>query len=329
MSTIGERAISFFIGNVVAWQGIRQIDENNYILVGTINDKTESKNQNGYLYIGNIDGSSISRYILRYPNAVSTSLYGPNYLDNGIYQLCGSYKMNDGKINGFYFMGTLNDFNNKNSFTQINTGRNVTFCHSILDNWVVGNTAFSSSNNENNEDKINIKKNKKNAFIYNIKKKEIYYFKFPGSKLTTVYCICKNKNHYTLCGGYTNTKLPIDLEIKDPIGIAYIVDFCPKSKNKFFNWRSFSYPLPNTITHFQGISNIGNDKFTVCANIKKNDGTFVGSWAKINDDKIDKWITVKFPNIDGKVSCNSVSGKKLVGVNLNLNESIAFQSLII
>src|SRR6202043_2060035 len=88
---------------VSAWQGIRNSDTSGqYLMSGT-------SNANGLLFDGTIAGVGTS-YPLKYPNAASTTLYGPENRGGGTVRLVESYKNPDAstaavKVNGFLFEG--------------------------------------------------------------------------------------------------------------------------------------------------------------------------------------------------------------------------------
>src|SRR5207244_3481600 len=92
---------------VSAWQGLRGSDTpGQYLIAGTSGD-------NGLLFEGTMAGLGTS-YLVNYPGAATTSVYGPDNLGNGVVRLVGSYKNPDAAmdpvtVHGFVFEGTVAD----------------------------------------------------------------------------------------------------------------------------------------------------------------------------------------------------------------------------
>ena len=77
-------------GGISAWQGIRSLGSNIYLICGTTNPTPNTGK--GLIYIGDINCQNGETYYINVPNSLGTSLYGPNYdKDNGIYSFVGSY----------------------------------------------------------------------------------------------------------------------------------------------------------------------------------------------------------------------------------------------
>jgi hypothetical protein len=76
---------------ISGWQGIRNADTpGQYLITGT-------SNATGILYVGSISGQGTS-YAVNDPLASSTSVYGPNNLGGGQFQLVGSYRTTSSSI---------------------------------------------------------------------------------------------------------------------------------------------------------------------------------------------------------------------------------------
>src|SRR5690606_12394376 len=60
-----------------AWHGIRESDDaNEYLIVGASED-------DGLLYVGAIDGSAGTSYVIEYPDSSTTSAYGVDNVGDG------------------------------------------------------------------------------------------------------------------------------------------------------------------------------------------------------------------------------------------------------
>ncbi len=98
---------------VSAWQGIRNSDTSGqYLITGT-------SGANGLLYEGPISGAGGTSYSVNYPNATSTSVYGPDDLGRNSVALVGSYRKGDGTVHGFLFEGTTADLSQSGNYRTI------------------------------------------------------------------------------------------------------------------------------------------------------------------------------------------------------------------
>ena len=330
---MAKNTINYYsVSDILFWQGIRYLSDNFYITCGTYS------NQTGVLNIGSIEQYNPSNnYTVIYPESVTTSVYGPNYVGNGIYSLVGSYKKNnDGNVYGFYFYGLTSDLSNPNNYKTLFTGGNYTYLHSTMENLLVGNY-----DNILKYGTFNLPLGPISAFLFIInigKKIEIVY---PGSISNTVYGVWYNGNNsYTLCGGYSNYAISItDVYSKNglprPIDNAYLVNYNAIT-NTFINWTSINYPNSNNLlTHFEGISSSSPNKYELAADTINSDKTNnIASYINVSTDLVgnfivDKWTDIKYPLPGTITSANSVSNNILVGANFNNNgSSIAFQSII-
>lgn len=316
----------YSVDNII-WQGIRQIEKNKYMIVGT-------SQKDGILNIGPIRYDSSKTKIINFPNASSTSVYGPQYIKDEFIQLVGSYKINNiNAVFGFIYTGNLCDINESKYYNTVVTGGKFTYVHSVYNFLAVGNYDGPLSENDHHESKLG----PINAFIYNIKDKSFEKVEYPNSASNTVYGIWYNGNgKYTLTGGYSNDKKDIkDVykheKCKKPIGNGYIVDYDIKNKN-FSNWTSISYDN-NSITHFEGIS--GNRKtpnlYQLAANTLNKDGELVAFWVLVKRTKNGKfrtlkWVKIKYPDSDGLTSSNSVAGNIVVGTVIG--DKVGYQAVI-
>lgn len=329
-------------GGVSAWQGIRYLGSDVYLMCGTTNPNPNAGY--GLIYIGNINCTDGDYYYLNVPKniGIATSLYGPNYDKNtGIYTFVGSYTNYNYEIKGFVYNGTLNkdDLENPNNFfyPNINLSYEITFLHSNANGLMVGNSGNIGNTFENNLETI--------SYIYDINnlsdiKKEI---KFPGSKTTTTYGIWYNgDNSYTLVGGYSQNDVPINSIYKpngiiDPIGSAFVVDYdC--ATNTFSNWTSINYK-DNTnsfITHFEGIYGNENGTYSINADVLNLSLSYIpqGYFLTIsrNEKKefvynFDNWIKLSYDD-NGITSSNSVANNKVIGLYVG-QENVCYQCEIV
>src|SRR5262249_32818130 len=120
------------------WQGIRGADTaGQYLITGTSNDS-------GLLFDGTIAGVGQS-YLVQYPGALTTSVYGPDNLDNGVVRLVGNYKNSDYATapvysNGFVFEGTPAQLSASSKYRTIDyPGAKFNYVHSTMGGLAVGN----------------------------------------------------------------------------------------------------------------------------------------------------------------------------------------------
>lgn len=318
-------------GGISAWQGIRIIDKDVFLICGTTNPTPQTGN--GIIYSGNLSFTNGSIFYLNVPNSKYTSIYGPNYnFETGIFNFVGSFTDQNNYTKGFLYTGKLNNveiLNNKNYlYPSVNKKYEIVFVHSIINDFMVGNAG--------NNDSFDVF-----SFLYNINDlKKPIEIKFPNSKTTTTYGICYNtyNNTYTLVGGYSQKKIQINKIYQEniilPIGNAFIVNYNPTT-NTFENWTTIQLPLTNDIvSHIQGISNYFNidGKYSICIDaISKSKN--IGYYATITRDKslgfiVNKFNKVKYGN-DGISTINSVANNNIVGLNISLKNNQAFQASIL
>lgn len=328
-------------GGVSAWQGIRYIAEDIYILCGTTNPNPNAGN--GLLFLGNISCTNGDIYYLNVPKervgGYYTSVYGPNYdFTTGDFTFVGSFTLDEGnKLFGFCYKGKLNEIElmrkENFSFPKINKSYDINFLHSNMNGLIVGN---SGKNNENTLETISYIINQKNMEI-------IEYIQFPNAGTTTSYGIWYNgEESYTIVGGYSKEKVEIEKIYKDgmplPLGSGFIVDYNAKNK-QFKNWTSINYCNKNNlITHFEGISGLScKNCYSLNADVvnkEKNitQGYYLTIFRNVKKGKFEvkKWTEIKYPSKEiGITSSNSVSNNKVVGVLISPNGNVSYQSSII
>ncbi len=164
-------------------------------------------------------------------------------------------------------------------------------------------------------------------YIYNIATRQfLTNIVYPGSVSDTAYGIWwTGGNIYTIAGGYSNVSTNNMADQTQPIGQGYVVDY-NATTNTFTNWTSYSYPAgssgSNFLTHFEGISEVKNDVYTLNA-----DSVQSGSSGNTNNASfvtIDRepngtfgpatWVNLSYPRRSAGLSSNSVYGNKVVGI---------------
>ena len=322
-------------GGVSAWQGIRYLGSDTYLISGTTNP--DPNTGIGLIYIGNINCENGVYFYQNVPNSISTSVYGPNYDSNtGIYTFVGSYLDYNLNTNGYVYTGNLNkdSLSNVNNYfyPSVNLNFNTTFLHSNSNGLIIGN-----SGNKNSDTTI--------SYIYDIEnlneiKKEI---KFPNSKTTTTYGIWFNKEFsYTLVGGYSMENVNIDKiylpnGLINPIGNAFIVDYNSKT-NTFSNWTPIIYDDSGVVleNHFQGIYGNEDGTYSINAdvlNLSENilpQGYYLTVGRNVRNEfeyNTNNWIKLKYDNF-GITSSNSVANNKIVGLFIG-SSNVSYQAEII
>ncbi len=245
---------------VTAWQGLRGGDTaGQYIMSGT-------SGANGLLFEGTLAGAGTG-YLVDYPGAQTTSVYGPNDQGGGNLQLVGSYKNSNFAVapvtvNGFLFQGTTADLSNAADYTTIDyPGATYNYVHSTMGGLAVGNNDSAA---EHGEDSVPLGPG--NAYVYNIATQAFTSITYPGSLSNTAYGIWYNGGtSYTIVGGYSPDVVNNFTDQDQPIGQGYIVDY-DSSTGVFSNWTSLSYPNgSNYLTHLEGISSTANGTYTLNA----------------------------------------------------------------
>ena len=319
-------------GGISAWQGIRSLGSDIYLMCGTT-DPTANTGS-GLIYIGEINCQNGEAYYLYVPDSLATSLYGPNYdNDSGIYTFIGSFLDYNQNTNGFIYQGTLDSLTNQSNFKypEINQYFGITYLHSYSNGLLVGNSGNSNKANETV------------SYIYDINDlgKIKTLVKYPDSLTTTTYGIWYNgNNNYTIVGGYSMYEISIDKIYTNkgilPIGKAFIADYNSET-NTFFNWTSISFG-DNLVTHFEGISRSSNGTYSISADVLDLQVSTlpVGYFLRIDRNLNNSFLynlsnAVKLVYDEtGFASSNSVADNKIVGLYIgNDNTKISFQAEIV
>ncbi len=317
---------------VSAWQGSRAITEDVYLLCGTTNPTPQTGQ--GIIYSGNISFTQGQIYYQNVPNAVYTSVYGPNYDPNtGIYNFVGSYVDQTTFTRGYIYTGRLNNteltIQTNYSYPSVNNLYNIVFVHSISNGYAVGNAG-----NDGSTDTF--------AFVYKISDlKNPIEIKYPGSATTTVYGIWYNtyNGKYTMVGGYSpNRQIPINQiyfnGLPQPIGKPFIVDYDPV-QGIFENWTTISLPLNvDALAHIEGISGLfGIDGLYTLAIDTINNSANFGYYSVISRDNTFGFVVNKFTEVrygkDGISTINSVADNNIVGLYINPSGNESFQAKIL
>jgi parallel beta-helix repeat protein len=320
---------SDFTQPVDGWQGIRAGENaGEYMLTGT-------SGSNGLLYIGTIDGDSGTSYLINYPGASETTVYGPDNLGNGNLRLVGTYRTNGSSVvNSFLFEGTTSDLANPANYRTINfSGAEYNYAHSTAGGLVVGNY-----DNPPDHGMGNLPYGPGNAFIYDIAADEfLENIVYPGSQSNSVYGVWHNEGtKYTFVGGYSNGFVATFDDPEQPLDTAYMVDF-DSSTGEFSNWASFNYPGgTDYVTHFEGISSVEKGVYTLAAvsvdsgSSGDQQGSFVtvrrnadGSFGEA------EWVVLDDPSFpDGDLMADSVYGNQMVGIVIDGATITSYQATI-
>lgn len=311
------RNLAFYTSSyVTVWQGIENIcnnnNNNNYAIVGT-------KGSTGIFYIGPIDASATSQYVISVPKATYVSAYSSNNLCDGKHIIVGSFRIKQPSVKtfGFIFIGRPDQLSDPTLYQTVEPKNLLIYLHSVKGKYIVGNADKISGYNY--------------SFLYNIKTQNELKIKYPGSKTTTSYGITRiSKNIYTICGGYSNIKITT----KDIINAsqdgdadifprkAFLVNF-DSTTQQFSGWKSFEYPTPKLTTHFEGIS-FNDNKYQVVCNSRNSNEKNIISWLEIDlNFNVLSWVDIPLNGSNG--SGNSVANRYIVGSGVNNNTAIPYQ----
>jgi hypothetical protein len=309
---------------VSMWQGIRPLDNYNYLFCGT------NSNKLGVIYIGNAQTTStILNITMSYPNSASTSIYGPNYIGGNIYNFVGTYTINNSTTNNsFIYTGSLNinSINNYLNYSTISIPSDISFAHSIMNGLCVINSGDVSVGNV------------ANSYIYNINTKLFKKIKILNYKTITAYGIYYNNGLYTIVGGCSAQNINIndiydnnELGARMPIayGSAYIIDY-DINTDTFYNFTILNIPKNNIFTHIQGIYYIGNNMFSLAMDtvvIGKNISTGYFGIAKRHAN-LNKFILYSYSDIGNSFTANSVAHNVICGIVRNKSSIIPYQAII-
>ena len=302
---------------VSGWQGIRASEASGqYLIAGT----SES---NGLLYDGLISAVGGTAYSVNYPDAATTSVYGPDVLGNGHLRLVGSYTTGNGQTQGFLFQGSVAELSNCSDYRTIDDpDATYTYIHSTMGDLAVGNGGDGPDQTDN-------------AFIYSVSQDKIVAnILYPGSTGSSAYGIWYNGGtSYTICGGYND--LP---QVGKASFGAYLVDY-DSATGLFTHWTSFSDPNApigqNLATHFQGISSTEAGVYTLGANsVQPGSGTvLVASLASVRRNPDGSfgpavWTNLSDPNLQAPLTADAVEGNQVVGIGLTTSGIVSYQATV-
>jgi hypothetical protein len=258
-------------------QGIKGGDQQgSFVITGT-------SNVNGVVYSGPVNhgftslGSGTgSWYVMNVPSsinsAVSTSIYGPDSLGNGNYNLVGTYTSStNSNTYSFIYTGPLTSTPQASNFITVQAKypngqlAQYTILHSVSGGLAAGN--YGSPNSLLG-----------NAFIYdpqNLSRPQTD-LQFPvNQKSYSVYGIWHNGgNSYTVAGGVSGGL--IDKKSGEPVTLAYLMDY-DRATGLTSNFQTFQYkPVgaakkyfnnDGVITHFEGIWSDGKGLYKLPATV--------------------------------------------------------------
>ena len=307
---------------VSAWQGIRPAaTSGQYLMVGT-------SGVNGLLYEGSISGVVGTSYVVNYPGAASTSVYGPDLLEGGRLRLVGSYKAGNDTVQGFLFEGTTADLAQSANFRTIDyPGAKFTYVHSTMGGLAVGNADGPVAN---------LPIGTGHAFLYDVAQDKLLPdIIYPGSTSTTAYGIWHNGlTSYTIVGGYSTL-----LNSSGDVSNGYMVDY-DSATGTYTNWTSFAYPNGpigrDFITHFEGVSSTESGVYTLNADSIQagSANPAQGSWVTVrrNPDRSfgpGVWVDLNDPSAEPSISSsNSVAGNQVVGLVIGASGTKSFQATV-
>ncbi len=256
-------------------QGIKGDEQEGvFVVVGT-------SNINGVVYQGPINSGFTSGgsgtgswYVMNVPasinNAVSTSIYGPEVVGGGKYNLVGTYtSSSDSNTYSFFYNGPLTATPKASDFATVQAkyssgqGAQYTILHSVSGGLAAGN--YGSPNSLLG-----------NAFVYDPVTRTQTDLKFPTQeKSYSVYGIWHNEgNSYTVAGGVSGGL--IDKKSGQPVTLGYLMDY-DRSTGLTSNFQTFQYKPVGAaknyfkhdaiITHFEGIWSDGKGLYKLPATV--------------------------------------------------------------
>ncbi|MBY0396756.1 MAG: right-handed parallel beta-helix repeat-containing protein, partial [Thermoleophilia bacterium] len=320
-------ASSVAIQPVSGWQGIRPAtDPGSYLITGT-------SGSNGLLYIGPISGSGGTSYLVNMPGAATTSVYGPDTLDNGDIRLVGSYRTGQDTVSGFLYEGSLSDLGNAGNYRSIDyPGSQFTYVHSTMGGLAVGNYDGPGQGGQ--------PVGAGHAFIYDVASNTfVTDVVFPGSVSNTAYGIWYNGGtSYTIVGGFSQLPRSNPDGKGLPIGQAMMVDYDSATK-AFTHWKAFSYPTgvtqPDIATHFEGISSVEKGVYTLNAGSSMVNGSSaeIASYVTVRrnaDGSFGEsaWVDLAYPGASGITTSDSVAGNQVVGIAFTDAGVISYQATV-
>lgn len=309
---------------VTAWQGVRAADDaGQYLITGT-------SSTDGLLYVGPISGVGGTSFKVNVPGSTSTSVYGPDNLDEGLVRLVGSYRVSaDDRVRGFVFDGTSADLPSGGTYRTIAyPDAQFTYAHSTMGDLVVGNADGFP---------IGPPLGPGRAWLYDISAgRFLGDISYPDATSTTAYGIWWNGDtSYTICGGFAS------LSDGRPISRAFVVDY-DSATNAYSNWAPFEYPNglagQDFITHFEGISGTQKGTYTLVADSLERGATGPAQGSHVTIRRTtaggfiqadSAWVDLDYPGTGGISSANSVFGQQVVGIVIPSTSSVGpFQATI-
>ncbi len=308
---------------VSGWQGIRAGDAaGQYLITGTSDD-------NGLLYEGPITASGGTAYAVNFPDAATTSVYGPDNLGGGSLRLVGSYTK-DARTHGFVFNGTTAQLDQTSAYQAIDYPRaQFTYAHSTMGNLIVGNADGPEANLLPDTGHAFMYSEATNSFLPDIA--------FPGAVSTTAYGIWYNGGtSYTICGGYSSVVNP-----STTVGNGYLVDY-DSATGAYSHWTPFAYQNgqqgQDYVTHFQGISSTESGVYTLSADSIRSGSTTPeqGSWVTVRRNTDGSfgpavWVSLgdaaalPSPSV---TSNDAVYGNQVVGFDASGSNMVPYQGTI-
>ena len=252
---------------VSGWQGIRESGtSSNYLITGT-------SDTNGLLYDGPISGGGTG-YLVDYPGATSTSVYGPDLLANGDIRLVGTY--NNGIVNGFAFPGHDRRSLKQQRLRDDRLSRREIHVYPQYDGrprrrqcrWPGGQCSRSARATRSST----ILPTTRSCPTSSIRVRRP---RQPTASGTTAARAIRSAAATARLPGQSGAT-----------GNAYLVDY-NSATDQFTNWASFAYPNgaigQNFVTHFQGISSTEQGVYTLSADSGQSGSTspLQGSWVTV------------------------------------------------
>jgi hypothetical protein len=307
-------AVSYYDSSQVAlpmlfWQGLRGAGTaGQYLMTGT------SINSSGVLFDGSIKGVG-KTYAINFPNAIVTSVYGPDKLGGNRIRMVGIYRLASDPltVHGFVYQGKISNvgFKTPANYRTIDIpGAVYNYVHSTSGGLAVGNYDSHLVSGEPAK-----------AYIYNLANGKSTPILYPGSPATTAYGIWHNGGtSYTIAGGYSPATG------SSTTGNAFVVDY-NSATGQFSNWWSYSYsdssqPAGYT-THFEGISSVSKGEYTLSGDafpVASGDGIEQGLFVTIHRDSQGHFVSdvppvkLNYPGTQNRTSANSVYGKQVIGI---------------
>ena len=310
--------------SVSGWQGIRGGDtEGEYLISGT-------SGPNGLLYVGPINGVGGTSYMVNYPGAATTSVYGPDNVGDGVVQLVGSYRTGEDTVLGFIYQGAIADLANPAGYrTLFYPGAQFNYIHSVMGDLAVGNA-------DGPEGDYPIGPGQ--ALLYDVPTGQVIgNIIYPGSLSNTAYAIWANgQEKYTIAGGFT-----FPGEGESGIGHGYLVDYNSLT-GEYTNWKQYdsprSVPGRDFVTHFEGLSSVENGVYTLSADSVEVgvNNSEQGSWVTVRREADGSfgeasWVDINYNIVDPATTAttsNSVFGNQIVGIALGSAGATSFQATL-